>query len=1044
MIEPLLRFAVERRALVLVLVLAAAVFGVWNFRHLNIDAVPDLTNVQVQITTSVPGATPLEVEQRVTYPIETTLAGLPGLDSTRSQSRYGLSQVTVVLHEGTDLYFARNLINERLQAAKGELPPGIEPRLGPVATGLGEIYLYALTATADARQANGSAVDLAALRSLQDWVIRPQLLQVPGVSEVNTSGGWEKAYVVAPAPGKLLAFGVNFDDLVAAIERNNDNRGAGFIEHNGEQILIRVPGQLQDSADIAAVIVTRRNGVPVRVGDVARVAPGRPLRAGAALVNGREAVIGTVIMRIGENSRSVARAAAARLEAIRGSLPPGVEATPLYDRSTLVDHTIATVRDNLLEGALLVIVVLFLMLGNLRAALITAAVIPLAMLMTITGMVRLGVSANLMSLGALDFGLIVDGAVIIVENCARRLGAAQSRGPLDLPSRLNLAYEAAHEVIRPSLFGVAIITLVYLPIFAFQGAEGKLFRPMALTVMLALGAAMVFSLSFVPAAVAVFLRAPRPEREHGLMQRARRGYARLLRAATRYSVPILGAALLLVIACAVLATRLGAEFVPSLDEGDVLIEVRRIPGTSLSQGLEIERHLEDALAKPAEVLRVFASNGTSDVAIDPTAPGEGETYVILKDRSRWPDPAKPKAQLVRELEAAAATVPGSITEFSQPVQLRINELLSGVRSAVAVKVYGENLEQLQRIGSRVATRLAGVRGAIDVRLEQTDGLPLLTVTPKRAVLARYGLDVADLQATVGGGLAGRDAGRIFDGDRRYPIIVRLPEALRENLQALARLPVSLPRTRGGAESRAYVPLSEVATLSLGSGPNQISRENGKRRVVVTANVRDRDLAGFVNEVRRTLHDELKLPPDVWLDYGGTYKLLLSANARLRILVPLTLAGVFTLLWLAFGSLRDALLIFSGVPLALTGGVLALLARGLPFSVTAGVGFIALSGVAILNGLVMLTFIHALRRDGMALDAALAEGAALRLRPVLMTALVASLGFLPMALNTGLGAEVQRPLATVVIGGILSSTLLTLLVLPLLYRLAHGGRQADAA
>ena len=1045
MIEPLLRFSVERRGLVLALVFAAALFGVWNFGHLNIDAVPDLTNVQVQITTAAPGATPLEVEQRVTFPIETALAGLPGLDTTRSQSRYALSQVTVVLHEGTDLYFARSLINERLQGVKSALPVGVEPRLGPVATGLGEIFLYAITARDDARQPDGQPYDLAALRGLQDWVLRPQLLRVPGVSEVNTSGGYEKEFLVAPSPGKLLAYSLSFGDLVTAIERNNGSRGAGYIERNGEQVLIRAPGQLKGNDDIAQVIVARHGGVPVRVMDVATVGQGRPLRTGAALIDGEETVIGTVIMRIGENSRTVARAAAAKLTEIQRGLPKGVTATPIYDRSALVDHTIATVRDNLLEGALLVIVVLFLMLGNLRAALITAAVIPLAMLMTITGMVRLGVSANLMSLGALDFGLIVDGAVIIVENCARRLAAAQASAaqPLELQARLELAFDATAEVIRPSLFGVLIITLVYLPIFAFEGAEGKLFRPMALTVMLALAAALLFCLSFVPAAVALFLRAPKAERAHGPMHQLRAAYARLLAVALRHPTPVLGAAFLLVIGSALLATRLGAEFVPSLDEGDVLIEVRRIPGTSLTQGLELERHLERALAKPPEVLRVFASNGTSDVAIDPTAPGEGETYVILKPRAQWPDPAKPKAQVVQELQAAAAEVPGSITEFSQPVQLRINELLSGVRSALAVKIYGDDLEQLQRVGAVVADKLKKVRGAVDVKLEQTDGLPLLTIQPKRAVLYRYGLNVADLQDAIATALAGREAGQIFDGDRRYDIVVRLPDALREDLRGLERLPVPLPDGSANgapnvAPSGAYVPLSEVATLELAQGPNQISRENGKRRVVVTANVRDRDLSTFVGEVQKVLRDEVALPSGVWLDYGGTYKLLLSANARLQVLVPITLIAIFALLWLAFGSIRDALVIFSGVPLALTGGVLALLARGLPFSVTAGVGFIALSGVAILNGLVMLTFIHALRRNGMPLHEALAEGAALRLRPVLMTALVASLGFLPMALNTGLGAEVQRPLATVVIGGILSSTLLTLFVLPLLYRLAHGG------
>lgn len=1029
MIEAALRFAIERRALVLVLVLLTAVLGAWNFTRLNIDAVPDLTNTQVQVTTAAPGATPLEVEAALTVPVETALAGLPGLQSTRSQSRYGLSQVTAVFADGTDLYFARSQIAERLQAVREQLPAGSTPRLGPVATGLGEIVLYAITADPGARQASGEPWDLAALRGLQDWTIRPQLLQVPGVSEINTTGGYPREFQIAPSPARLLAYGLGFADLAEAIARNNGTVGAGQVERNGEQVLIRVPGQLASARDIADVVVIRRDGVPVRIADVAEVSQGVPPRSSAALIDGREAVIGTVIMRIGENSRSVSRAASERLAGIIASAPPGVHIEALYSRGTLVDQTIATVRTNLFEGAALVIAVLLVMLGNLRAALITAAVIPLAMLLTVTGMVQLGVSANLMSLGALDFGLIVDGAVIIVENCTRRLAQAQASGALSDAQRRGIAHDAAREVIRPSLFGVAIITLVYLPIFAFEGAEAKLFQPMAITVMLALASAMLFSLSFVPAAIAVALRNATAARERGLTERLRRGYARLLGTALRHARLWLLAALALVIGSAALATRLGAEFIPSLDEGDVLIEVRRIPGTSLSQGLALEKQLDQALGSVPEVRRVFAGMGTTEAAIDPTAPGEGETYVLMKPRSQWPDPDKPKAQLVRELQAVAATLPGTVTEFSQPVQLRINELLSGVRSAVAVKIHGDDLDTLARLGARVEARLARVPGAVDVRLEPTDGLPLLTVEPKRALLYRYGLNVADVQAVVADALAGRAAGHLVDGDRRHPIVIRLAESQRQDLRGLERLPVPLPG--GGA-----IPLGEVATLVLASGPNQVSRDNGKRRVIVTANVAGRDLAGFVAELQSVLARDIRLPPEVWLDYGGTYRQLASANQRLAIIAPLTLAAIFALLWLAFGSARDALLIFSGVPLALTGGVLALLLRGLPFSITAGVGFIALSGVAILNGLVMLSVIHGLRRDGRSVDQALIEGAALRLRPVLMTALVASLGFLPMALNTGLGAEVQRPLATVVIGGIVTATALTLFVLPLLYRLLH--------
>ncbi|WP_273455275.1 efflux RND transporter permease subunit [Nevskia ramosa] len=1029
MIEAGLRFAVERRVLVLISVSLLALFGAWNFTRLNIDAVPDLANTQVQITSAFPGATPQEVEAQVTYAVETALAGLPGLAYTRSQSRYGLSQVTAVFDDSSDIYFARNLISERLQAVRAAVPPGVAPRLGPVATGLGEILLYAITATPEARQPDGRPWDLAALRGLQDWVIRPQLLQVAGVSEINTTGGYEQEWLVAPSPARLLAWSLSFADLAAAIEANNATLGAGQVEKNGEQVLIRVPGLLKTARDIADVVVTRRGGVPVRVADVAEVSRGVPLRTSAALIDGRETVIGTVIMRLGENSRTVARAAAAKLKAIRASAPKGVTIEPLYDRSALVDQTIATVRTNLLEGAALVIVVLFLMLGNLRAALITAAVIPLAMLMTVTGMVELGVSANLMSLGALDFGLIVDGAVIIVENCTRRLAQAQAAGPLSDEQRRRLAYEAAREVIRPSLFGVAIITLVYLPIFAFQGAEGKLFQPMALTVMMALVAALMFSLTFVPAAVAVALKRAGAEREAGLTRRLRRRYAAVLGSALRHPLPVLLVALALVIVSGAQATRLGSEFIPSLDEGDVLIEVRRIPGTSLSQGLALEKELDLVLAAVPEVRRVFAGMGTTEIAIDPTAPGEGETYVLMKPRAEWPDPAKPKAQVLRELQAAAATLPGTVTEFSQPVALRINELLSGVKSALAVKIHGDDLDTLNRLGAQLETLLSAVPGAIDVKREATEGLPLLNIEPKRALLYRYGLNIGDLQRTVANALSGLDAGHLIDGDRRQAIVIRLPEALRQDLRALARLPIALPD--GGA-----IPLSEVATLTLSNGPNQISRENGKRRVVVTANVEGRDLGGFVDDVRARLSRQLRLPPGVWLAYGGTYQQLVSANQRLMLIAPLTLAAIFGLLLIAFGSVRDALLIFSGVPLALTGGVLALIIRGLPFSVTAGVGFIALSGVAILNGLVLLSFIDKLRREGRPLQDALIEGASLRLRPVLMTALVASLGFLPMALNTGLGAEVQRPLATVVIGGILSSTLLTLFVLPLLYRLVR--------
>jgi cobalt-zinc-cadmium resistance protein CzcA len=1034
MLDRILDLSIRRRVPVLLAVLAAALLGVWSFQHLAIDAVPDITNVQVQINTEAAGYTPLEAEQRITLPLESAMASLARLDYTRSLSRYGLSQVTVVFEDGTDPYFARQQVAERLQAVGALLPAGIEPQMGPAATGLGEIFMYTVDAEPGARNEDGSPVTAMDLRLAQDWIVRPQLLRVRGVADVNSIGGSQKQFLVQPDPARLLAYGVTLGELAAALERNNANAGAGYIERHGQQLLVRVPGQIMGAGALQAladIVVKTVNGAAVRVADVADLAIGGELRTGAATQDGHEVVLGTVLMRVGENSREVAVAVADKIREIAPSLPPGVKIVPAYDRTKLVDKTLRTVRKNLVEGALLVIAVLFFLLGNLRAALLTALVIPLTMLLTITGMVRAGISANLMSLGALDFGLIVDGAVIIVENCLRRLAlAARPGAPLPLAERLRIVSEATREVIRPALFGVFIITAVYLPIFALSGVEGKMFHPMAQTVVMALAAAMLLSVTAVPAAVALLVREPSEHRESRVMALAHRLYAPLLDWSLRRRVPLAAAAGVLVVVAGWAASRMGSEFLPSLDEGDIAMHALRIPGTSLTQAIGMQTQLEAAVRTLPEVDHIVAKIGTADIATDPMPPSVADNFIFLKDRAAWPDPRKSKAQVVADLEAAVRPIPGNNYEFTQPIQMRFNELLSGVRADVAVKVYGDDLEELAGIGERVEGIVASVAGAQDVALEQVTGLPVLSVQPRRDALARYGLDVAALQALVVAAYGGAPAGFVFDGDRRHDLVIRLPEALRSDVDALARLPVALPA--GG-----YVPLGELVELELAPGPNQINRENGKRRVVVTANVRDRDLGSFIAELSARVGAEAELPSGYWVDYGGTFEQLQSASRRLAIVVPITLALIVGLLWLAFGSMRDALLIFTGVPLALTGGVLALLLRGIPLSISAGVGFIALSGVAVLNGLVMLSFIRTLREGGAGLDEAITEGALTRLRPVLMTALVAALGFVPMAFNTGIGSEVQRPLATVVIGGILSSTFLTLVVLPALYRLAHG-------
>ena len=1035
MLARIIGFSIRQRWFVLAVVALLCALGVYSATKLPIDAVPDITNVQVQINTEAEGFSPLEAEQRITFPIETAISGIPKLAYTRSISRYGLSQVTVVFEDGTDTYFARQLVNERIQSAKSQLPPGIEPQLGPLATGLGEIFMYAVEPKPGARKPDGSEYTPSDLRTLSDWVVRPQMRTIPGVAEVNTIGGYARQYHVTPNPQQLASLKLSLTDIVEALEANNANKGAGYVERAGEQILIRVPGQAKDEADLSQIIVATRGGVPIRIGDVAEVVIGSELRTGAATENGREIVLGTIFMLTGENPRVVAQAAAERLKQATKSLPAGVVAHPLYDRTELVDRTIATVEKNLAEGALLVVVVLFLLLGNIRAALITAAVIPVAMLMTLTGMVQTRTSANLMSLGALDFGLIVDGAVIIVENCLRRLGEAQHRlgRLLDRDERFGLVASASTEVMKPSIFGVIIITVVYLPIFALTGIEGKTFHPMAITVVMALTAALLLALTLVPAAIAQFVTGRVEEKENRVMSWLNRQYAPLLDATMKRGKLIIGGAVALVLLAGVGAARLGSEFIPNLDEGDIAMHALRIPGTSLSQAIDMQRALEERIRKFPEVERVFAKIGTADVATDPMPPSVADNFIMLKDRKDWPDPRKPREQLVAELNKAVSEIPGNNYEFTQPVQMRMNELIAGVRSDVAVKLFGDDLDQLLESGGAVEEVVASVSGAEDVKIEQVTGLPVLAVTSKRDMLARYSINMSDVQDAVATATGGRAAGQVFEGDRRFDVVVRLPEELRTNVDALGSLPIPI----GGDGAAGFVPLGQVADIELSVGPNQISRENGKRRAVITANVRGRDLGSFIAELRTKIDAEVTLPEGYYVEYGGTFEQLQSAAARLQIVVPLALLLIFGLLFTLFGSAKDAAIVFSGVPLALTGGLAALALRGIPMSISAGVGFIALSGVAVLNGVVMLSFIKDLRERGMDLDAAIREGALTRLRPVLMTALVASLGFVPMALNVGAGSEVQRPLASVVIGGIISSTILTLIVLPALYRLIHG-------
>lgn len=1024
--DRIIQFAIRNAIWVMLFVMTWIAVGVWSYQKLPIDAVPDITNTQVQINTQANGYTALEVEQRITYPIETAMAGIPNLEQTRSISRYGLSQVTIIFKDGTDIYWARQLINQRLQEADGQLPDAVDPLMSPVSTGLGEIYQWVIKAKPDAKKEDGTPYTAMDLREIQDWIVRPQLQRVKGVAEINSIGGYNKTYIVSPDLKRLQQLQISLTEFQTALQENNENRGAGFIEENGQQLTVRVPGMLSTVEDIQNITVSVKNGLPIRVADIATVAIGHDLRTGAATYNGEETVLGIAMMMMGENSRTVAQAVDAKIQEIQPTLPKGVEIETVYDRTSLVNKAIKTVQKNLVEGAILVIVILFVFLGNFRAALITACVIPLSMLFTLTGMAEQNISANLMSLGALDFGIIVDGAVVIVENCIRRLAEAQHHAGrlLTRRERFKEVFLAAKQARKPLLFGQAIIIVVYLPIFALTGVEAKMFHPMAMTVVMALLGAMILSVTFVPAAVALFITGEVKEKESRWMQALKRKYQQILDWAYQFKMVVVTLAVSILVLTGVLTTQIGSEFAPQLSEGDFALQQMRSPSTGLEQSLRMQENTEKLILKNfSEVKAVFARTGTAEVATDVMPPNISDAVILLKPRDQWENPKETIDELRTRMQAFLENIPGNNSEFSQPIELRFNELISGVRSDVGIKVFGDDMEVLNTQAQAIAQKVQKISGATAVKVEQTSGLPVLNVDIDHALSAQYGLSVKSIQDVVAASVGGQNVGQILQGDRRFDFEIRLPDSQR-TAQSLAQLPIQLPN--GG-----LIQLQDIAKVETISGMNQVGRENGKRRVIVTANVEGRDLGSFVQELQATLKQQ-PLPAGYWLEYGGQFENLASAAARMQIVIPLALITIFVLLMAVFHNFKESLLVFSGVPFALSGGLVALWLRDIPLSMSAGVGFIALSGVAVLNGLVMLSFIKELREQ-FDVHKATWQGAILRLRPVLMTAFVASLGFIPMAIATGTGAEVQRPLATVVIGGIISSTLLTLLILPIVYR-----------
>ena len=1024
MIDGLIRFAVRQRLLVLLLVALLAGAGVYSLWGLPIDAVPDVTNVQVQILTSSPALPPLEVERQVTFPIEVSMSGLPKVEEVRSVSKPGLSAVTVVFDDSVDVYFARQLVFERLAQARAQIPEGIgEPELGPIATGLGEIYQYELRANPQ------SGIDLMGLRAVQDWNVRRQLLGVPGLTEVNSFGGLEKQYQVRVDPEKLQGYGLLLRNVLDAVAKNNANTGGAYIEHGGEQYLLRGIGLVGSVNDIAGIVVkTGTGGVPVYVRDVAEVVTGGALRQGAAIADGKgEIVAGIAIMLIGENSRAVVGRVKRRIEEIKRTLPKGVELIPFYDRTELVNRTIRTLSRNLVEGALIVIFVLILLLGNWRGAFLVATMIPLSMLIAAIFMRVFNISGNLMSLGAIDFGLIVDGAVIMTENAVRRVAERhyELKGPLTGEVLQEWVYEAAVEVRKATMFGELIIMAVYLPILSLTGIEGKMFKPMALTVIFALAGAFVLSLTYVPAALTFVLRSQVAEKESWLIRHAKRRYRPTLAYVLRHRALATAVAVALVLFSAALLRALGAEFIPRLDEGSIAIESRLLPSVSLTQSLETYSEAERVLRGFPEVTRVVSKIGAGEAATDPMGIESADIFVDLKPRDQWKT-AKTREELSEKMAAALARrIPGAGFGFAQPIEMRTAEIIAGVRSDIAIKLFGDDLDVLKRKAEEIARVAAKVRGAEDVKVEQVAGLPQLNIKTDRAAIGRYGLNVEDVNNLVETIVAGKEVGQVYEGEQRFGLAVRLGEAAGRDVESVEGLLVTSP-------NGARVPLRQLADISLVEGPSQISREDARRRIAVELNVRGRDIGSFVSDAQAQMAKRVELPAGYYITWGGQFENLQRATARLLIVVPLALFLIFVMLFTTFGSVRQTLLIYTGIPFAIVGGVLALALRGMPFSISAGVGFIALFGVSVLNGIVMVSSINRLREEGRPLDEAVKDGALVRLRPVLMTALVASLGFVPMALATSAGAEVQRPLATVVIGGLVTSTLLTLLLLPALY------------
>lgn len=1034
MINALIRVSIAQRSLALILVALLAVLGVYSLRSLPIDAVPDVTNVQVQILTSSPALPPLEVERLITFPIEVAMSGLPKVNEIRSLSKFGLSSVTVVFEDSADIYFARQLVLERLSQARSQIPASLgEPEMGPITTGLGEIYQYEL------RAAPGSHHDLTALRSIQDWNVRRQLLGVPGVTEVNSFGGQVKQYQVRVDPAKLQAYGLSLRDALDAVARNNANVGGAYIEHAGEQYLLRGIGLVRSTDDIASIVVkTGKDGVPVYVRDVAEVVTGAAVRRGATTAEGQgEIVAGIALMLVRENARDVVSRVKQRIEQIRQTLPKGVELIPFYDRTELVNRTIHTVATNLIEGALIVIFVLVLLLGNWRGALLVATVIPLSMLIAAILMRLFDISGNLMSLGAIDFGLIVDGAVIMTENSVRRVAERQRALGRQLTGKelKERVYDASVEVRRATMFGELIITVVYLPILTLTGIEGKMFRPMALTVVFALAGAFVLSLTYVPAALTFALGGGVSEKESGLIGFARRRYKPALAYAMRHRAQALAVALGLLFVSVALFPFLGAEFVPRLDEGSFALESRLLPSVSLSQSIKTYSAAERVLKGFPEVTRVVSKIGSAEIATDPVGVESADIYVDLKPHAEWKT-AETREELAEKMSAALdAAAPGAAFSFSQPIEIRTAELIAGVRSDIAIKLFGDDLDTLARKAGEIARAVGKVRGAEDVKVEQVAGLPQLQIRIDRAAISRYGLNVEDVNNVVESIVAGKEVGQVYEGEQRYGLVVRLSETAGQDVEAIKGLLVMAP-------NGARIPLSQLAEIALVEGPAQVSREDARRRIAVELNVRGRDIGSFVSEAQAAIGRQVELPVGYYVKWGGQFEHLERATKRLLFVVPLALFLIFVLLFTTFGSARQALLVYTGIPFAVIGGVFALALRGLPFSISAGVGFIALFGVAVLNGLVMVTYINHLREEGRGLEEAVKEGAETRLRPVLMTALVASLGFIPMAIATSAGAEVQRPLATVVIGGLVTSTLLTLLLLPALYRWFERERSED--